>query len=401
LQREANRVYGYTAQQTLDYVQSLCEKKLTTYPRTDSRYLTADMAAPVTALVAALAPDAPCDASLVVNPAKVSDHHAIIPTIESAAANLSALPGGERKVLDMLKRRLVCAVGDPYRFLETEVTLTTGGAEFKARGKTILSHGWKAHTDANNDTNLPEISEGLQLPVTASLKEGATAPPKHFTEDTLLEAMETADADDITDDAERKGLGTPATRAAIIEKLIKTGFIERNAKNLIPTHKAKNLIAVLPDTLKSPTLTAEWEQKLKLVEHGELAVTNFMDGIAGMIRALVSDNKTAKPECVSLFAPANSGETLGQCPRCGGNVREGDKGFFCDNSRGCGFKLWKASKFWTAKKKPLTAKIVAALLSKGRVAVKGLYSEKTGKTYDAAVVLDDNGGGFVNYKLQF
>ncbi len=296
LQRECNRAHGYTAQQTLDYMQSLYEKKLATYPRTDSRYLTGDMAAGVTALVAAFAPGTPCDVSQVINPARVSDHHAVIPTAESAAADLSALPSGERAVWEMLKTRLVCAVGEPHRYLETAVTLTAGGTEFTAKGKTVLHNGWKdterpSVEDAEKEPPpLPDIAEGLSLPVTASVKEGETSPPKHFTEDTLLAGMEAAGRSDMPDDVEHCGLGTPATRAGIIEKLVKSGFVERKKKNLIATDKAASLIHVLPDTLKSPALTAEWEQKLTQVERGEISAADFMDDIEDMIRSLVADN---------------------------------------------------------------------------------------------------------------
>jgi len=263
LQREANRAHGFTAQQTLDYVQSLYEKKLSTYPRTDSRYLTDDMAAGVAALVATIAPEAPCNASQVINAAKVTDHHAIIPTAESVRADLSALPSGEREILEMLTNRLICAVGEKHRYLETVVTLIAGGTEFKSKGKTIINNGWKAFAkttlddEDEEDQQFPGIAEGQTIPVTASLKEGATSPPKHYTEDTLLAGMETAGTEDMPEDAERKGLGTPATRASIIERLVKTRLVERQKKNLLPTDKGKNLITVLPDTLTSAKLTAE------------------------------------------------------------------------------------------------------------------------------------------------
>jgi DNA topoisomerase-3 len=365
------------------------------------------MAETVTALVATLAPGAPCDASRVINQAKISDHHAIIPTAEGVAADLSALPSGERAVLEMLKTRLVCAVGEPHRYLETVVTLTAGGAEFTAKGKTVLHNGWKDTSKTlGDDTDeeppvLPGVAEGRSFPVTASVKEGVTVPPKHFTEDTLLRSMETAGAEEMLEDTWCKGLGTPATRASIIEKLVKTGFVERSKKNLLPTEKGKNLIAVLPDALKSPALTAEWESKLLAVQRGELDAAAFMDGIAEFMKAIVRDNNAPKAEFLPLFADKAkpSGKPLGACPRCGGAVREGAKGFFCDNSA-CGFKLWKNSKFWTAKQKPLTAAIITALLKNGKAAVKGLRSEKTGKTYDATVILDDT-GQYVNFKLQF
>jgi len=408
LQREANRACGFTAQQTLDYVQSLYEKKLSTYPRTDSRYLTDDMAAGVTALVAAFAPGAPCDVSQVINAKKVSDHHAIIPTMEAVNSDISTLPDGEREVLDMLTNRLICAVGEKHRYLETAITLEAGGVEFTTKGKTVLHEGWKSAAklipDDEDDETQPisGVTEGQTFPVSASVKEGATSPPKHFTEDTLLSAMENAGAEDMPDDAERKGLGTPATRAAIIEKLVKSGFAERSKKNLIATAKGKNLVAVLPDTLTSAKLTAEWEHRLKMVEKNELTESAFMDGIAEFITSIVRDNNAPKPELAALFPDTRkpASDSLGACPRCGSPVREGTKGFFCDK-RDCGFKLWKESKFWTAKKKPLTAAIVTALLKDGRVALKNLHSEKTGKKYDAVVELADDGGQFVNFKMIF
>jgi DNA topoisomerase-3 len=305
----------------------------------------------------------------------------------------------------MLQTRLICAVREPHRYLETTVTLTAGGAEFQAKGKTVMQDGWKSaatlgDSDDEETPILPAVNEGAQFPVTATIKEGATKPPKHFTEDTLLSRMESAGAEDMVTDVERKGLGTPATRAGIIEKLVKSGFVERQKKNLIPTDKAKNLIRALPDALKTPALTAEWENRLQLVERGELADAAFMEGIAGMARALVAENRAPNPAYLPLFATAPTGDALGVCPRCGGAVYEGKKGFFCDNGA-CGFKLWKAAKFWTAKRKPLTAKIVASLLGAGKVAVKGLYSEKTGNTYDATVSLEDTGGKFIGYKLIF
>jgi DNA topoisomerase-3 len=410
LQREANRAHGYTAQQTLDYVQSLYEKKLATYPRTDSRYLTDDMAAGVTALVAALAPDAPCNAAQVINSAKVTDHHAIIPTTEAMNANTSALPSGEREILDMLANRLICAVGEKHRYLETNVTLDASGTEFKAKGRVVIHDGWKgiakpiAADDESSDeaAALPELHDGQTFDnVTAAVKEGATTPPKHFTEDLLLSAMESAGAEDMPEDAERKGLGTPATRAAIIEKLVKSGFVIRSKKNLLPTDKGNNLIAVLPTTLTSAKLTAEWEHALLDVQHGELAADEFMANITAFTKTIVIDNNKPNPEFAALFPNTRkTAEQLGKCPRCGGFISEGAKGFFCDN-RDCGFKMWKESKFWTAKKKPLTAAIVAALLKDGRIKLTGLFSEKTGKKYDATIVLDDNGVGYVNFKMDF
>lgn len=200
------------------------------------------------------------------------------------------------------------------------------------------------------------------------------------------------------EDAERRGLGTPATRAGIIEKLVKSGFIERKNKQLLPTEKGVNLIAVAPEAVKSPQLTAEWEHRLKRVERGEIIDTAFIDGIAGMVRSLVAAHPAPDPAHTALFA-RSAGESVGPCPRCGGSVHESKKGFFCSAST-CKFALWKDNRFFAAKKKTITKPIAAALLAEGRVFMKGLYSEKTGKTYDATVVLEDT-GQYANFKLEF
>ena len=309
LQREANRLHGYTAQQTLDYVQALYEKKLCTYPRTDSRHLTEDMAAGLPALVsfvAAVLPftgglPVPVNAGQVINNAGVSDHHAIIPTPTMAEADLSTLPAGERSVLHMIAVRLICAVGDKHQYAETVVTLDCAGHGFMVKGKTVLSPGWKAVVTLKSTSEDEKDNDAKALPVLtqrqafeaacATVKECKTTPPKHFSEDTLLSAMETAGTENAPKEAERKGLGTPATRAGIIEKLIKSGLAERReakkAKHLIPTEKGAALIAVLPEQLKSPALTTEWEEQLKQVERGALSSGDFIAGIATMIRELV------------------------------------------------------------------------------------------------------------------
>lgn len=422
LQREANRLYGYTAQQTLDYVQSLYEKKLCTYPRTDSRYLTEDMAGNLPVLINAVVKALPFikGTAVYMNPvqvidnAKVSDHHAIIPTLTMRGTDLDALPAGERAVLHMIAVRLICAVGNKHDYSETTITLDCAGHPFTAKGKSILAPGWKEAEQRFRETlkqqpednkydatkPLPILTEGQEFEVmVAAVKEGKTTPPKHFTEDTLLSSMETAGADDMPEDAERKGLGTPATRAGIIEKLVKTGLAERKtakkAKYMLPTEKGAALIAVLPESLKSPALTADWEEQLKQVERGALTATGFMNGIIAMTGELV---QTYEPEAGAAF-PSDR-ETIGICPRCGGRVTEGKKGFSCEN-RACGFIFWRDNRFFAAKKKELTKKIAAALLKDGRAALPGCYSEKTGKTYDAVVVLDDTGGQYVNFKLKF
>ena len=425
LQRECNRIYGYTAQQTLDYLQSLYEKKLATYPRTDSQYLTEDMQATAASLILWLRDNMPfgkgClgepDIDRVTDSSKVTDHHAIIPTVEIARTDLSALPSGERDVLTLIAMRLLCATGQTHRFEAVTAVLDCAGHPFTAKGKTVLQAGWKeierlyrmglkqAEPEKADpaDAALPELTQGQTFePVEAGVREGRTSPPKHYTEDSLLAAMETAGAADAPEDAERKGLGTPATRAATLEKLVATGFVQRKKKQLIPTEKGTNLITILPDNIKSPLLTAEWESRLKQVERGEISAEAFMEGIADMSRALVKEHTAPEERFAGLFPDAKGTrrEAVGTCPRCGGTVYEGKKGFFCEN-RDCSFALWKDNKFFAGKKKTMTKTVAAALLKEGRVSISGLYSEKTGRTYDAVVVLDDTGGKYVNFKLEF
>ena len=422
LQRDANRLLGFTAQQTLDYLQNLYEKKLCTYPRTDSRYLTSDMAEGLPVLVNLVANAMPfrkgiaisCDAAAVINDKKVTDHHAVIPTRNIREADLSALPVGERAILELVALRLLCAVAHPYIYDETSVTVECAGAEFTAKGRTVKQPGWRALDAAyrasmknaepdkeTEDKALPELAEGQELPVAgAAVKEGKTTPPKHFTEDTLLSAMETAGAKDMPEDAERKGLGTPATRAGILEKLVSTGFLERKKSKktvqLLPSHDAISLITVLPEQLQSPLLTAEWEYRLGEIERGELTPEDFMAEITAMLKELVGTYQVIKGS-EYLFAPPR--EVVGKCPRCGGEIAEMQKGFFCQD-KSCSFAIWKNNNWWAAKRKQPTKAIVAALLKDGRAHVAGLYSEKSGKTYDATVVLEDT-GQYVNFKLEF
>ena len=428
LQRDANRLLGYTAQQTLDYLQNLYEKKLCTYPRTDSRYLTSDMAEGLPVLVNLVANAMPfrkgiaisCDAAAVINDKKVTDHHAIIPTRNIQEADLSALPVGERAVLELVALRLLCAVAEPHTYAETAVMVECAGAEFSAKGRTVKQPGWRAldaayraglkNAEPDKETEdkalpdggrLPELAEGQSLPVAgAAVKEGKTTPPKHYTEDTLLSAMETAGKDEMPEDAERKGLGTPATRAGILEKLVSTGFLERKKSKkqvqLLPSHDAVSLITVLPEQLQSPLLTAEWEYRLGEIERGELAPEDFMAEITAMLKELVGTYQVIKGS-EYLFTPPR--EVVGKCPRCGGEIAEMQKGFFCQD-KSCKFAIWKNNNWWAAKRKQPTKAIVAALLKDGRAHVAGLYSEKSGKTYDATVVLEDT-GQYVNFKLDF
>jgi len=408
LQREANRQLSFTAQQTLDYIQALYEKKLCTYPRTDSRYLTDDMEPTVPDLTAAAAAvcgvDAPGEihATQVCDSTKVSDHHAIVPTKSAAGADLEALPLGEREVLRLVSLALLRAVSPPCRYAETVVTADCGGHSFTAKGKTVLEQGWKAYSEPSQDSILPDgLDGGMILTVdTVRVKEGKTAPPRHFTEDSILASMENAGKEDMPDDAERKGIGTPATRAGILEKLVSSGLVERKKSRkittLIPTQAGNSLITVLPEALQSPLLTAEWEHRLGEVERGTLDAAAFMDGIAALVSELVETYQPI-PGAEVLFPSER--ERVGPCPRCGGAVTERKAGFFCENPA-CRFALWKDSKFFSAKKKALTKSVAAALLNGGTVKLKGCWSERTGKTYDATVALEDDGEK-TNFKLIF
>lgn len=420
LQREANRIYGYTAKQTLDYAQSLYEKKLITYPRTDSRYLTSDMAdtaADVLELAAGLPlfagyPDFSPDAATLISDKDVSDHHAIIPTMEAGKADLTALPVGERSLFFLICCKLLCAVASPHVYEAVTAVFECGGYRFTAKGKRVLMEGWKTferlfhaslkekpEDDTGDESDLPELAQGKIFErAAASITEHYTTPPKPYTEDTLLSAMEHAGKDDMPEDAERKGLGTPATRASIIEKLVSSGFAERKGKSLVPTKDGINLITVLPEVLTSPLLTAEWEKDLSEIARGAADQRAFMEDIQKMAAELVASYSHISEDGQKLFAPQK--EPVGLCPRCGEQVYEGKKNFYCGN-RGCGFVLWKNDRFWLSRKKELTKKMAADLLKKGRVKVKGMYSEKKDTTYDATVILEDTGGKYVNFKLEF
>ena len=407
LQRTANRELGYTSQQTLDYLQALYEKKLCTYPRTDSRYLTDDMVSLIPELVRISADICKAEQPVTMNTTicnsqKVTDHHAIVPTVSAMSADIPVLPTGEREILRLVSRQLLCAVSEPFRYAETVAVLDCAGHIFTVKGRETLADGWKAYTEnEQNDKVLPELKENREYSVqSVSLKEGTTTPPAHFTEDSLLHAMETAGKEEMPEDAERKGLGTPATRAAILEKLIRNGFVERKKSkksvNLIPTHAAFSLITVLPEQLKSPLLTAEWEYCLKQIEHGKLNADEFLSDIAEMLSDLTK-NYHAVQGAEVLFPSGR--DVIGRCPRCGSEVTESKKGFFCENTR-CRFGMWRDNKFWKSKHVTLTKAQASEMLQGKRVHMKDLYSEKTGRTYDAYVKLDDN-GEFVRYRMEF
>ena len=405
LQREANRVLGYTAQQTLDYLQSLYEKRLCTYPRTDSRFLTDGMEEGVKSLVLCAAGICGLEtpfavyAEQVCDSAKVSDHHALVPTMSAADCELDALPAGERELLRLMAAQVLRAVCAPHRWLETSVELACGGVTYSVKGKTVLDPGWRVYDSAERrDTSLPELHEGDELNVlSAEVKEGQTSPPAHFTEGTLLTAME--NAGNMPDEAERKGLGTPATRAGIIEKLVAAGFIERKKakKNvsLIPTQTGAALSAVLPEQLASAELTSEWEQKLIQVERGELSTEAFMSGIEDMVRELCG---SYTPKLATPQFPAQ-GEVIGKCPRCGCNVVTGKKGYFCESSV-CRFALWTDNKFLAAKRIRLSKSQAAQLLRDGRIHINEVYSAKRDAYYPADLILKDDGERVI-YWLDF
>ena len=417
LQRDANRLLGYSAQQTLNYVQSLYEKKLTTYPRTDSCYITDDDEEMLAGLADELEKFLGIAADTVdyavprtrrtVNRDKVTDHHAILPTRSMLQADLDALPTGERNILKLIIARTLMAVSKPYRYLETLLTTECAGEEFTAKGKEILEEGWKAVerkvlADILNRkkefTILPDVKESECAILNAEMKEGQTTPPKHFTEDTLLHSMETASADSMPEGVERQGIGTPATRAATIEKLVQKGFLERKGekktKILLPTDKGKALITVMPEAIQSPEMTADWETKLLRIERGEMEPKEFMTEIKDMITSLVENSEVVKGANVLM-----KNKIVGVCPSCGKSVVEREKGYFCEN-RECRFVLWKDNAFFKRLGKRMDSHVADKLLRNGRVRLKDCKSAK-GKTYNATVLLSTENDGRSKFSLEF
>ena len=421
LQRETNRIFGYTAKQTLDLAQSLYEKRLLTYPRTDSSFLTDDMGGTAADIIALLCEKLPFMAGAdftpeiakVLDSKKVSDHHAIIPTMELAKADPDALPESEKNILTLAGARLLFATAEPHIYEAVTAVFSCAGTDFTARGKTVLAEGWKelerryratlkdkpeAEDGENEGVTLPELSEGQNFPnPAAKVTEHTTTPPKPHSEASLLSAMERAGNGDTDPDAERRGLGTPATRAAVIEKLVKGGFVERKGKQLLPTKDGINLVCVLPNTLTSPQLTAEWENNLTQIAKGKADPAAFMEGIEDMARELVKTYPFLSDDKAQMFKPER--EALGSCPRCGSPVYEGKKNYYCSNKE-CIFTMWKNDRFFEERKVTFTPKIAAALLQSGKVNVKKLYSPKTGKTYDGTIVLADTGGKYINYRIE-
>ena len=417
LQRDANRLLGYSAQQTLDYVQSLYEKQLTTYPRTDSCYIAdedeemlEELAEELEDFLGFVSEDADDDVPRTrrtVNRQKVTDHHAILPTRSMLQADLDALPKGERNILKLIIARTLMAVSKPFRYLETLLTTECAGEEFTAKGKEILEEGWKAVerkvlADILNRkrefTALPQVEESECGILNAELKEGQTSPPKHFTEDTLLHSMETASADSMPEGVERQGIGTPATRAATIEKLVQKGFLERKGdkktKVLLPTDKGKALITVMPEEIQSADMTADWETKLLRVERGEMEPETFMTEINDMISSLVNTTEAVKGAGALM-----KNKVIGVCPNCGNSVVEREKGYFCEN-RECRFVLWKDNAFFKRLGKRMDAHVADRLLRDGRVRLKDCKSSK-GKTYNATVLLSTEADGRSKFSLEF
>lgn len=435
LQRDANRLFGYSAQQTLDAAQSLYEAKLLTYPRTDSRYLTDDMRDTLPALVnetaarLAFVEGVPItiNSDRVVNSKKVSDHHALLPTRTALKSDMSSLPTTERNILTLVAVRLICAVGGAHRYTETAVTLACADTSFSAKGRTELSAGWKEIEQAffktlrerpkeDKTTELPAIAEGDAFRVKAEIRKGATTPPKHYTEDTLLAAMENASAEEFAEiqDLERKGLGTPATRAETIEKMLRVPkkgdrqpLAVRDDRNLLPTQKGVQLIRALPDRLTSASTTAEWEDGLTKIARGEMNADAWMRGISDFVRQLVA-SPAVLPENPFQHDKSQQ-EPVGKCPWCGRPVYENPKGFCCsghnEDANPCQFALWKDNHFFATSKKTLSRSVVSRLLRDGRVPMKGLHSARTGKTYDATVVLTEKPGNdgrrWPQFELEF
>ena len=418
LQREANRQLGFTAQQTLDYTQALYEKKLVTYPRTDSRYLTDDMAPLVLELVSVIQQSfqiqadvpAPVNAAQVINSKKVTDHHAIIPTKTAASYDISSLPSGEQAILTMLAVRLICAVGTPCLYAETVVEAECAGQKFRTKGKTATDIGWRRYAGKPSEEaeknagagELPELSEGMTLELArVDLKEGKTSPPKRFTEDLLLSAMESASSDEFPAGVERKGIGTPATRAAIIEKLVQKGFIERRGdkktKYLCSTDKGNALVTVVPEQIQSPSMTADWEEKLLKIEHGEYDGDAFMGEISSMVSGLVKTYEAVKGADV-LMQPER--KVIGSCPACGSDVCETAKGWFC-RDKNCKFALWKENRFFQTLGKQMTEELAKQLVNQGKARLTHCYSKKSGRYYDTTVHVETGEDGAAAFKLEF
>lgn len=408
LQREANRQFGYTAQQTLDLTQSLYEQKLVTYPRTDSQFITDDMESTAAEMVKLVCRYITCcngisiepDIKRIINNKKVSDHHALLPTAQIAEKDLTALPESERNILYLISAKLICAVAEPHKYESVKAVLNCENNEFTATGRTVINDGWKrleqrikslfkgGNTEEKTDTpekSLPELTDGQKFEnVSASTAEHWTSPPKPFTEDTLLSAMETAGNKEYDEDSdvEKKGLGTPATRAAIIEGLVKREYIERKKKQLIATDKGVNLIKVVPDEVKSPKMTANWETDLQSIEKGMYSPDSFMGQIENYVKQLCS-NYASSAENSAFAKKVNE---IGICPKCGKNVLETAKAYSCCGGRnGCGFIIWK-----TIASKNISVAQAKKLIEKKKTDLIKGFKSKVGKEFNAYIVLKED-----------
>jgi len=403
LQREANRYYGMTASQTLQALQELYEEKLVTYPRTDSQFVTEDMRKTVESLVLAL-DGAEADVSCVIDNSKVTDHHAILPTMQGAKCDKEKLSETKQKILSLIIWKLVQAVQPPFIYEDVLVTVCCQEQNFTAKYKNVLQPGYTAkpvplvEPEKNKDASLPnDLEQGMVIPVVrAEKKQGFTSPPKVYTEDTLLSAMETAGNKEFEKDTEKKGLGTPATRAAILEKLISSGYVERKGKQMIPTEDGVAAIHNIPDYLKSASMTAEWENDLLRMERGEIKPHDFMQGIHGLIDRMLADLR----QIPTVAAACNYNTvSVGNCPVCGNPVHESKLNFCCAD-RSCNFALWKESKYLSNMRKTMNKKMATDLLKKGRTHVKDFYSTKKDKTFAADLVMRVEDGR-AQYSLEF
>ena len=403
LQREANRYYGMTASQTLQALQELYEEKLVTYPRTDSQFVTEDMRKTVESLVLAL-DGAEADVSCVIDNSKVTDHHAILPTMQGAKCDKEKLSETKQKILSLIIWKLVQAVQPPFIYEDVLVTVCCQEQNFTAKYKNVLQPGYTAkpvplvEPEKNKDASLPnDLEQGMVIPVVrAEKKQGFTSPPKVYTEDTLLSAMETAGNKEFEKDTEKKGLGTPATRAAILEKLISSGYVQRKGKQMIPTEDGVAAIRNIPDYLKSASMTAEWENDLLRMERGEIKPHDFMQGIHGLIDKMLADLRQIPTVAA---APNHNKVSVGNCPVCGNPVHE-SKLSFCCADRSCKFALWKESRYLANMRKTLDKKMAVDLLKKGRTHVKDFYSMKKDKTFAADLVMRVEDGR-AQYSLEF
>ncbi len=438
LQRDANRIFGFTAKETLEYLQSLYEKKLATYPRTDSQFLSDDMRQTAGKVIEGVlhsglfgenilpVPDMPApDIGRVLDSKKVTDHHAVIPTVGIGQADFSALPEEERKVLALIADRLLCATGEKHIYETVKAEISCGGHIFTASGKTVTHNGWKDFEDmmkqsfktaedvaekeaagnnglpepagSRSDGKLPELAEGrIFVDVQAGISEHFTSAPKRFTEDQLLLSMETAGRRDFEQDTEKKGLGTPATRAGIIEKLVSSGYAARKGRQIIPTQEGMELIAVMPEYLKSALMTAEWENDLLRMEKGELDSKDFMQGITELVGKILEGCRDIPESELCRF---HRKESIGSCPLCGAEVYEGKKNFYCSN-RECPFALWKENRYLSGMKKKVDKKMAGELLKTGRSHAKDLYSAKKDQTFEADIVMKAEDGR-INFSLDF